>query len=188
MKKILYMMIAVILVVGIFAATATTACAAELPGAEQAPDSNAVLRLTLADTDDDLIQQILDTAMRLVALIVTAVVSYYIVPFLKSTVIPWLKEKHLYSIIVKFVQAAEKMGETGEIHKEEKKKFVIFMLHEKGIVVTPEIDALIESAVTELDHMANEIVGILGDAVDGDESDKEDPEPEQELKSPDTED
>lgn len=172
MKKILYMMIAVILVVGIFVATATPAFAAELPGAEPAPDSSAVLRITWADTDDDLIQQILDTAMRLVALIVTALVSYYIVPFLKSTVIPWLKEKHLYSIIVKFVQAAEKMGETGAIPKEEKKKFVISMLHEKGIVVTPEIDALIESAVTELDNMVQDITGIIGDVAEC-SSDKE---------------
>lgn len=66
-------------------------------------------------------------------------------------IIPWLKEQRIYSLIVKLVRAAEKLGESGMIEKESKKTYVIKLLVSKGYSVTPEIEAFIEAAVTELD-------------------------------------
>ena len=90
------------------------------------------------------------------------IATYYI----KTAVIPWLKEKHLYDTVKKFVQAAEKLGDVGTIPKDRKKAYVIQLLEGKGIVVTSEIDALIESAVKELDNAVGEIVGVLADEAD----------------------
>lgn len=68
-----------------------------------------------------------------------------------SVVYPWLKEQHAYSMIVKFVRAADKLATSGKIAKKTKKQYVIGLLKAKGITVSPEIEAFIESAVTELD-------------------------------------
>ena len=38
-----------------------------------------------------------------------------------TAVIPWLKEKRLYNIVKSFVQAVEKLSETGVIEKADKK-------------------------------------------------------------------
>ena len=90
------------------------------------------------------------------------IATYYI----KTAVVPWLKEKRLYSTIQKFVQAAEKLGSTGAISKDTKKAYVISLLESNGIKVTPEVDALIESAVQELDDAVAEIIEVLGDESD----------------------
>ena len=90
------------------------------------------------------------------------IATYYI----KTAVIPWLKEKHLYDTVKKFVQAAEKLGDVGTIPKANKKAHVIRILENKGIKVTPEIDALIESAVLELDNAVGAIGGVLADEAD----------------------
>lgn len=83
--------------------------------------------------------------------IISITVSYYIIPMIKKDLIPWLKEKRIYDMVVKLVKAVEKMAETGVIEKCDKKREVIKLLQSKGIEVTEEIDALIESAVKELD-------------------------------------
>ena len=93
------------------------------------------------------------------------IATYYI----KTAVIPWLKEKRLYDTVKKFVQAAEKLGDVGTIPKANKKAHVIRLLESKGIKVTPEIDALIESAVLELDNAVGEIVGVLADEADSEQ-------------------
>jgi len=90
------------------------------------------------------------------------IATYYI----KTAVIPWLKEKRLYDTVKKYVQAAEKLGNVGTIPKDSKKAHVIRLLENKGIKVTPEIDALIESAVLELDNAVGELVGVLADEAD----------------------
>ena len=90
------------------------------------------------------------------------IATYYI----KTALIPWLKEKQLYSTVQKFVQAAEKLGSAGAIGKDKKKAYVVTLQESKGIEVTPEIDALIESAVRELDNAVGEIIGVLGDEPD----------------------
>lgn len=90
---------------------------------------------------------VLKIVISLIGILVTAVV----VPWLNNTVVPYLKEKRVYSIVCKFVKAAEKLGESGAISKSTKKDYVVDLLTSKGIEVTGEIDALIESAVEELD-------------------------------------
>lgn len=81
---------------------------------------------------------------------------------LKDTGLPWLKEKRLYSIVKKFVEAAEKQAEAGTIDKATKKRFVVELLEANGITVTPEIDAFIEAAVKELDLAEKNAIGEIG--------------------------
>ena len=90
-------------------------------------------------------------AIKIVFAIISIIVSYYVIPFIKSEVIPFLKEKRIYSTVQKFVQAAEKLANSGTIQKVDKKKYVIDLLEQNGITVTPTLDAFIESAVIELD-------------------------------------
>lgn len=63
-------------------------------------------------------------------------------------VVPWLKEKNLYNTVKRMVQAAEKWNKTNPINK---KDWVVGQLEAKGITVNPYVEALIESAVQELD-------------------------------------
>lgn len=84
------------------------------------------------------------------------------IPWLKDTGLPWLKEKRLYSIVKKFVEAAEKQAEAGTIDKATKKRFVVELLEANGITVTPEINAFIEAAVKELDLAEKNAIGEIG--------------------------
>lgn len=102
---------------------------------------------------DSVLSNILDIVLTVVSLIVT----YYIVPSIKNDLIPWLKEKRIYNIVKNFVQAVEKMAETGVVPKIDKKAKVVELLQCKGIVVDDTIDAFIESCVKELDIMASAV-------------------------------
>ena len=102
-------------------------------------------------TFEILFDSIAGNVFEIIATVITLLVTYYVVPFIKNDAIPWLKEKRIYEIIKQLVQAAEKMAESGVIAKVDKKDTVIKLLTDKGIVVTDEISALIESAVKELD-------------------------------------
>ena len=108
---------------------------------------------------NEIIRQAISSFAEVAIVAAIGIATYYI----KTAVIPWLKEKHLYDTVKKFVQAAEKLGDVGTIPKDRKKAYVIQLLEGKGIVVTSEIDALIESAVKELDNAVGEIVGVLAD-------------------------
>lgn len=78
--------------------------------------------------------------------------SYIVIAVLVAKVmIPWLQEKRLYSLVLEFVQAAEKLAESKQIDKAEKYTFVIKSLEEHNVKITPVIRLLIESAVEELD-------------------------------------
>lgn len=77
--------------------------------------------------------------------------SAVIIPWIRKQLIPWLKDKRLYALVSTFVHAAEKMADAGAIDKETKKKWVIRMLMNRGIAITDEVEAFIESAVEELD-------------------------------------
>lgn len=94
----------------------------------------------------------------IIAKVLGLVVACYVLPFIKNTAIPWLKEKRIYDIVKKFVNAAEKMAESGAIQKVDKKTKVVEWLTKKGIVVDDEILSLIESAVKELDLITNTTV------------------------------
>lgn len=90
---------------------------------------------------------ILQVVCALIGVLLTAVV----VPWLKTSAIPWMKEKQLYSLVQKFVQAAEKLAETGVLERKDKKQYVVKLLEQNGYKANAEIEAFIESAVKELD-------------------------------------
>lgn len=107
---------------------------------------------------------LLDVILSVIAIVFAAVV----LPWIKETGIPWLKEKRMYSICQRLVMAAEKLAESDVIDTKMKKDYVLEILAAKGITVTPEIDAYIESAVEELDLMIESGVIIVGDAFETD--------------------
>lgn len=90
--------------------------------------------------------------------IISLVVSYYIIPAIKNDLVPFLKEKRVYNLVEKFVNAAEKLAETGIIEKADKKQMVVDLLTSKGIVVTKEVELFIEGAVKQLDLVENAFV------------------------------
>lgn len=100
---------------------------------------------------------ILPNLLEIVITVVFSVVARYLIPYIKSDLIPFLKEKRLYGIVKSFVQAAEKMAESGKIEKEYKKDKVIQLLESKGIDIDDITEAFIESCVKELDMVASVI-------------------------------
>lgn len=119
---------------------------------------------------------IIPNLLEFVVSLILAVVSCFLfpwirrvaAPFIRETVVPWLKEKRLYCIVQHFVEAAEKLAENNKI---DKKEYVISMLKEKNVEITPEIEAYIESAVKDLDLSISGVVGELNKAFrdDGEE-------------------
>lgn len=93
--------------------------------------------------------------LKFVIAAMSIVLSGIVLPWLRDTAIPWLTEKRLYNLCKQFVQAAEKLAESGALAKEDKKKYVVDLLTAKGVLVTEEIEAFIESAVEELDIAIN---------------------------------
>ena len=82
----------------------------------------------------------IEALVKIIFLVASVVVTVYVVP--------WLKEKKLYETVKKMVQAAEKWNET---HPMDKKEYVVSLLRARGIEVNEYVEALIESAVEELD-------------------------------------
>jgi hypothetical protein len=82
----------------------------------------------------------IEVAVKIVFLILGALVTVYVVP--------WLKEKKLYDTVKKHVSAAEKLAEKNDINKLE---WVVERLTESGIKVSPMVYTFIECAVKELD-------------------------------------
>lgn len=103
---------------------------------------------------------ILDLVLAIISLSLSAVV----LPWVKDTLIPLLEEKRLMGICKKFVEAAEKLAESGIITSSEKKSYVVRLLVKRGIVVTDEVEAFIESAVKELDMSLMDGFGHIADA------------------------
>lgn len=100
---------------------------------------------------------ILSNILEIISTIISLVVAFYVIPCIKSDLIPWLKEKRLYAIVESFVRAAEKMAESGMIKKTDKKEMVIKLLKDKGIVVDETVQAFIESCVKELDIITSTV-------------------------------
>lgn len=95
--------------------------------------------------------EVASSIVRLVCAGIGLVFSVVVIPWIKNTAIPWLVEKRVYNLVAKYVSAAEKLGESGAIDKSTKKDYVVRLLKSKGIEVTAEIEAFIESAVEALD-------------------------------------
>lgn len=101
---------------------------------------------------------ILSNILEIILTIISTIIAYYVIPYIKSDLIPWLKERRLYNIVKKFVQAVEKLAEAGAIDKKDKNEKVVELLQSKGIVVDSTIKAFIESCVKELDMAASVII------------------------------
>lgn len=99
--------------------------------------------------------------LELVLTVISAVIAYYIIPAIKTDLVPWLKEKRLYGTVKKFVQAAEKLAEAGTIEKKDKSQYVIGLLEENGIAVDNTVRAFIESSCKEIDI----VVGVAKDEI-----------------------
>lgn len=104
-----------------------------------------------------ILDSISSNILEIITTIISLVVAYYVIPFIKDEMIPWLKEKRLYSVIKSFVQAAEKLAESGVIEKVDKKAKVIELLETKGVVIDATTEAFIESCVKELDLIGSVI-------------------------------
>lgn len=114
---------------------------------------------------------IMDIVFALIGLAFTTVV----LPWVAKTAIPWLKEKHIYSLVSKFVKAAEKRAEAGTLAKPLKKEFVINLLKDKGIEITAEVDAFIEAAVNELDTAVQGAIIGVGELMEAEDGETEAP-------------
>ena len=97
---------------------------------------------------------LIENLFQIVGTIITIIVSAYIIPAIKESLVPMLREKRLYDLVYKAVMAAEKLGATDQIKKADKKGYVISILKKKGIAITPEVESLIETACAALDLIA----------------------------------
>ena len=105
----------------------------------------------------EIIEAILPNILEIVVTIISLVVARYIVPYVKTDFIPWLKEKRIYYMIKNFVQAVEKLSESGVLEKSCKKQKVVELLEKNGIIVDETVEAFIESAVKELDMITSTV-------------------------------
>lgn len=104
---------------------------------------------------------------QIIKLIFTAlslIFSSIVLPWIVTVGIPWLKERRLFGLIRKYVEGAEKKAHSGQISPSEKKSVVLTLLQAKGITITPEIDILVEAAVTELDNTAAHALYLVHEA------------------------
>lgn len=99
----------------------------------------------------ELMIELVAVLLQIVVVACLGLLTKHALPWLNDVVVPWLKERHLYNLICHFVRAAEKLADTGKIDKDTKKSYVIKLLKAKGVNITDEVDALIESAVMDLD-------------------------------------
>jgi len=107
---------------------------------------------------NEIITQAAAYLIKALFLLLTGVLTYYV----KTKIIPWLEDRQLYATVKRYVQAAEKLASTGKLTSSgAKKNYVITLLESKGIECGPEIHALIESAVEELDQLKDSIVTAL---------------------------
>lgn len=107
---------------------------------------------------NEIFTQALSYVIKALFLALTGVLTFYV----KNTVVPWLEDKQLYSTVKRYVQAAEKLASTGQLTSgAAKKDYVVSLLTSKGIECSPEIHALIESAVEELDQLKDSVVTAL---------------------------
>lgn len=105
-----------------------------------------------------ILNAVTENVFDIVIAVISIVVSVYLIPLIKTELKPWLEEKRVYNLVKKFVEAAEKLAESGVIEKVDKKAKVVELLESKGIVVNAEVDAFIESAVKQLDIITSTVV------------------------------
>lgn len=106
---------------------------------------------------ETILSSILPHIFEIILTIISLVVARYAIPYIKTDLIPWLKEKRLLNIIKNLVKAAEKMAESGAIEKGNKNDFVVSLLEKNGIIVDATVKAFIEGCVKELDIIGSTI-------------------------------
>lgn len=94
---------------------------------------------------------VLENLFNIIASIISIWVAYYVIPYITTSLIPFLREKRIYNIVAIGVQAAEKLANSGQINKVDKKEYVCTFLRKKGIPVTKEVETFIESVCQQLD-------------------------------------
>ena len=172
MKKVLSMIVAMAMCGCLLVALCAPALAApegadaEAAGLDAGEFVEAVL--TEDESTGEPILDVISAGVKLVLAVISAVVTIIVVPFLKNTVIPWLEEKHLRSLIAGLVQGAEQKGDAGQIAKQAKKEYVLGLLRARGIEITEEIDNMVEAAVLGLDDSFAKILKALIGEGDGD--------------------
>ena len=82
----------------------------------------------------------IDPIVKIVFILIGTLISVYVVP--------WLKEKRLYDTVRTLVEAAQKLAENNPL---DKKSWVLAQLEALGIKRTAFVEAVIESAVKQLD-------------------------------------
>lgn len=114
--------------------------------------------------------EIANAVLKIVCAVIGIAFTTIIIPWIKNSAIPWMKERQLYSLVTKFVHAAEKLAETGAIDRVAKKEYVVNLLKNKGYSITDETEAFIESAVKELDMAiefgVEELIEVFDDETD----------------------
>lgn len=118
------------------------------------------MKEVLIETIPTILPLVIKTALTILLLVVSKIV----IPVLVGTVVPWLKEKRLDSIIKKYVEAAEKMAESGQLSTP-KKDYVLMLLEQRGIKITDDIDAAIEAAVIELDQASAQALYLIHESL-----------------------
>lgn len=159
MKKLFLMFAVLALVLCMCFSMGAAALAADGPGDETV----ATLPPSYPgeETTSDPIMDVISAGVKLVLTAISAVITIVVIPFLKKTVIPWLEEKHLRSLIAGLVQGAEQKGDAGQIAKRTKKDYVLGLLRARGIEITEEIDNMVEAAVLGLDDSFAKVVKAL---------------------------
>lgn len=105
----------------------------------------------------NIISIVIDAIFAIIGLFFTGVV----IPWVVKIGIPWLKDKRLYGVVSTLVKAAEKQAQSGALTIP-KYDYVVRMLEAKGIKVTPQVKAVIEAAVKDLDIAVDGAIGALG--------------------------
>lgn len=112
---------------------------------------------------ETIMNAILPNILEIIITIISLIIARYVIPCIKNDFIPFIKEKRLYNTVKKFVQAAEKLSETGVLAKIDKKNKVIELLEKNGIVVDTTIEAFIESCVKELDIVTSTVYDAIAE-------------------------
>lgn len=190
MKKVLSVLAVLALVFCLGFGAANTVLAADAPEEEAGATDAAVTALAdtveaadaplvedegQADVITQAVNNVVSAVIKLVFAGITLVLSKYAIPFAKKTVapfirqtiIPWFEEHRLRSIVDRLVHGAEQLANSGQLPKADKKQYVVDMLTAMGIEVTPEVDAIIEGAVLDLDKTLKELLqAVLDDIKD----------------------
>ena len=91
----------------------------------------------------------LNDLLYIVFAVVMVIITRYLAPYLKTRLEQAGREE-LVALIEALVQAAEQVYQ-GVKQGAAKKEYVVASLADQGIVVTPQVDAMIESAVYGLE-------------------------------------